>query len=270
MEVVMGIGDEIIATRHAAEMYNPDHRPVRITDANMNVRQHDVWLHNHKIDMACKKPNHLTMQFNSSCRPYINYKECTLDRWSFNSNYSVKPGEIYLSDEEKEKASKLGDYVIIEPTVKGPLQINKSWPIRYWEELVQRTDIPFVQLHYKHNQTRLDELRVSHIFIGNIREWLIYVSHAIAVVTTDGGLHHTAAAFRIPAVVLFSGFISPSIMGYEGIGHVNLCYDNAHNKLVFESCGLRTKCQYCEIAMNNIKPSLVKDKLLNLQLKDND
>ena len=56
----------------------------------------------------------------------------------------------------------------------------------------------------------------------------------------------------MPAVVLFGGYISPDVTGYDR--HANLFTGG-------EACGRRTVCDHCRDAMNRITPDLVMREL---------
>ena len=56
-------------------------------------------------------------------------------------------------------------------------------------------------------------------------------------------MHHAAAALGIDAVVLFGGFISPQITGYEY--HANLTGG-------VKACGNLYTCAHCRKAMDSI------------------
>lgn len=270
METTVGIGDEIIGSRHAKEKSIREQLPVTMLGKENQIRKHPVWHYNPFI--AYERMNmHSTLHWNSSCRPYVNYKKCTVNKWAFNEDYKVLPGNITLSNKEMEEAVRHKDYILIEPTVKGPLQINKDWGMHNWQQLALITkDVPWIQLIYDDNQDTLPG--VTYIKVRTIREWLVWVHGAIAVVTTDGGLHHAAAAFNIPAIVLFSGFIHPNIMGYQIKGHNNLYCPTQYmpadpvGHSQDESCGSKIYCDYCYRNINNIRPHDVRRELLNLPI----
>jgi ADP-heptose:LPS heptosyltransferase len=78
--------------------------------------------------------------------------------------------------------------------------------------------------------------------VQNFRHALSMMRRAKLIVTSEGGLHHGAAAMGVPAVVIFGGFIPPQVTGYDM--HINL----AHG----EACGRYTPCQHCKEAMEAI------------------
>jgi hypothetical protein len=79
----------------------------------------------------------------------------------------------------------------------------------------------------------------------------VYVGH-------EGGLHHAAAAVRLPAVVIFGGFITPAVTGYAE--QVNLTAPGlgvAHPL----GCGRRVDCPHCADAIAQITPELVAQEV---------
>ena len=68
-------------------------------------------------------------------------------------------------------------------------------------------------------------------------------------------MHHCAAAFGVPGIVIFGGFISPATTGYGC--HVNLFTGG-------EACGMRIPCEHCADAMRKITPEQVAAALIAL------
>jgi ADP-heptose:LPS heptosyltransferase len=82
---------------------------------------------------------------------------------------------------------------------------------------------------------------------------LAMVAQAKLVVTTDGMLHHAAAAFGVPAIVLWGGVVSPKILGYPT--HINI-WNGA------QPCGSYAEvCSHCREAMDSISVDQVKKHL---------
>lgn len=144
-------------------------------------------------------------------RPYV--RGITEDRFVFNEKFKAEPGEIWLSPEEKERG--IDGAVIIEPHVKDlPFSQNKKWPWERWVELT-KIDVPWVQLG---NRETLPNVR--RVNTPRFRDALPYIAKASLVVTTDGALHHAAAALGVPAVVLWGAHVTPDILGYDT--HTNI------------------------------------------------
>jgi ADP-heptose:LPS heptosyltransferase len=100
---------------------------------------------------------------------------------------------------------------------------------------------------------------VEFIETPTLRHAAAIVARARAVVVPEGGLHHTAAVFNVPAVVIYGGFISPAVTGYAG--QVSLFANDEKHPL---GCGWRTPCDHCAKAMASITPEIVANHLETL------
>ena len=179
------------------------------------------------------------------CRPYIAGYEP--HRFIWNRDFKAEPGELYLSKQETSKALN-GSYILVEPTVKGDNQANKDWGWDRWQELV-KARLPWVQAGPAGK--RLLE-GVPFVQTG-FRDALGLLAGASLLVTTDGALHHAAAAMGVPAVVIWGGFTSPENLGYDA--HINL-WSGA------EPCGIwKHSCPHCREAMDSITVREVLDKV---------
>ena len=76
-------------------------------------------------------------------------------------------------------------------------------------------------------------------------------SYAKCIVTTEGGLHHVAAALSVPAVVLYGNFISPDQTGYAG--QTNIYTGQPGNPL-----GSIKNDKRCQDAMESINVATVQ------------
>jgi ADP-heptose:LPS heptosyltransferase len=179
-------------------------------------------------------------------RPY--YEGATSERYIYNYKFKNEPGELYLTEEEKAKC--LPGVVIVEPHTKQELAFsrNKAWPWERWQELVKTLDLPWVQL----GAPGLRPLEgVRRIETPNFRDALGYLNSASLLVTTDGALHHAAAALKVPAVVLWTGASDPKIAGYKT--QTNLRKTN--------TCGSKVECEHCKIGMERISVEMVADAI---------
>ena len=186
-------------------------------------------------------------------RPYIDYLRTTLSQ-TFFKKYKPIPGDIFFTKEEKhfiETHRKIGDFVLIEPHYKKSCmhRNNKDWGWEKYQQIVlNNPDIKFVQLNY--GKRLLD--RVHEIRTTGFREALAVISLAKSLVVPEGGMHHGAAVFQTPSVVIFGGLISPEITGYDF--HTNL-YTGG------EPCGSRYECDHCRKSMNKITVEQVSKSL---------
>lgn len=244
----MGFGDEIMATGMAKGAYlackkiafgdgkniiwGPWSTEIFLNNPNIAQpgQQWDPgveWIPHYKGNRLYHKPPHLD------------------GRWSFNPNFRPIPGEIFLTQEEIEFGEACGEgYVVVEPQVKNTAP-NKKWPYDRWIEVVRQlraTGIDVVQFVYRSGEVVPG---ARQIVTPTFRSALAAIARSRLLIVPEGGLHHGAAAFNKPAVVIFGGFISPQITGYDF--HINL----------FRSEGLgcgnyRDPCPHCKAAMESI------------------
>ena len=135
--------------------------------------------------------------------------------------------------------------ILIEPHIKGSFSGNKAWFWDRWQDVANK--LPNVMQIGDRNKKPLKNVKRVHT--GDFRQALAVVSQASLVITTDGALHHAAAALGKPAVVLWGARTHPKILGYDS--HVNL-YTGAG-----ESCGSMIPCKHCEDAMKRITVEMV-------------
>ena len=121
-------------------------------------------------------------------------------RWEWNYDWRCKPGEIFLTKEEKQFAKLVGDapLVIIEPnpSPKSPVA-NKQWPFPRFEEVARKLrseGFDVVQLHYRGAKL----LRNARSFPSpSFRNALAVLARAKLYIGGEGGMHHGAAAVGV-------------------------------------------------------------------------
>jgi len=172
-------------------------------------------------------------------RPYHVGYSAESECFTWNYGFKAEPGELYLTAEQK----KVGDVgaVIIEPNTKQmPLSRNKAWPMDRWQKVVDALDLPWVQLGPRDIPSLL---RVRRVVTPTFTHALGWLYNCALIVTTDGALHHAAAALGKPAVVLWGGLVPPRILGYDT--HTNICHAKTW-------CGSNFDCKHCREAMSLI------------------
>lgn len=169
-------------------------------------------------------------------------------RWLWNLDFKVKPGEIFLTEQEKMNGRRFGrGFVLIEPEVPAwkPSSSNKDWGRNNYASVARRLlddGFQVTQLIYPRMQgTVLPGVRGLRTY--DFRDALALLSSAAIYIGPEGGLHHGAAAVGIRAVVLFGGFIPPAVTGYAR--HINLTGGA-------EACGSLKPCAHCRAAMEAI------------------
>ncbi|OBQ68927.1 hypothetical protein EFV37_29250 [Mesorhizobium loti] len=169
------------------------------------------------------------------------------DRWVWNMDFHAIPGEMYFDDAERKAGARFGKgFVIIEPQ-SAPwksVAANKDWGRAKFQAVADRLKAA------GHKVAQFQSDKGSPVLAGvtalkttSFRDAVAVLSHAAIYIGSEGGLHHAAAAVGIPAVVLFGGFIPPSVTGYTT--HANLTGGA-------EACGSLKPCSHCRKAMEAI------------------
>jgi ADP-heptose:LPS heptosyltransferase len=175
-------------------------------------------------------------------------------KWIWNGKFRPVPGELFFSDDELKFADKFKKgFVLIEPNVPWHKSVsaNKDWGASKYQAVAQElanSGWLVVQFSYP---TMLTRLRAASLIVTpTFRHALALMARAALYIGPEGGLHHGSAAVGIPAVVLFGGFIPPSVTGYDT--HTNLTGGAT-------ACGKLHTCRHCRDAMDAISV----DKVLN-------
>lgn len=224
----MGLGDDVLATVWAREIHRETGNRVAMGHSS------PVFENNPDIGapgIPCPhRPGH---------RPYIIGRAG--DRFLFNPNHVAKPGHIHLTESEIRDGPQDEGFILIEPHVKGTVSAdNKDWGWAKWKELAaQLPDLPLRQIDY--GKPILPG--VEPVKSGSFRHALVILYRAGLFVGTDGGLHHAAAAFNKPAVVIWGHYSSPDILGYRF--HENIWHGEG-------PCGSLVPCNGCREAMDRI------------------
>jgi ADP-heptose:LPS heptosyltransferase len=163
-------------------------------------------------------------------------------RWIWNYEFKVTPGELFF-DPSEDVYPKDPDLILIEPNVPNkPCGPNKQWRVDRFAQLANA----LVTEGYKVRQ--FDYGGRHHIASGiktpTYRHAAALLKSARLAILPEGGLHHAAAAVDVRAVVLFGGFVPPSVLGYDG--HRNLTGGAM-------ACGSFGRCEHCIDAMNAIQ-----------------
>jgi hypothetical protein len=248
----LGIGDWILASAEARHYHQLHGLP--IVFANRETRHvfySEVFENNPKILEEPQAGQEVCVVENyPGKRPYI--RAVTKERFLFDNGFMIEPGELFLS--EAEKAGGIEGAVLIEPHTKTEMGLsrNKCWPWERWQKLVDTVNLPWVQMVYG-NKKALNGVRV--VKTDTFRQTLPYINKSSLIVTTDGAIHHAAAALGKQAIVLWGGVASPELLGYKM--HKNICHEE-------NPCGSIVDCEHCVEAMNRITVEEVADAVLDL------
>lgn len=243
----MGLGDDIMATGMAA---GAAARGKRIAFGDRNKI---IW-GPHSAEIFRGNPNIAKpgMEYAEGIE-WINYykgnrlyNRAGQGKWIWNLEFRPTPGEIYFDDREKQIQGTIEDgFILIEPNVPWNKSVasNKDWGLAKYQAVADKlfaNGYPVVQ--FSHGRDRLKGVKV--IDAASFRLALAVLSRVSFAILPEGGLHHGAAALKVPAVVIFGGFIPPQVTGYPM--HKNLTGGS-------EACGSWHPCPHCRQAMDAIK-----------------
>lgn len=173
-----------------------------------------------------------------------NRQDAAGQRWIWNLEFRPVPGEVIFDRNEQRNSMRYGKgFVLIEPSVEAwkSVAANKDWGASNYQAVADALKAEgwrVVQFGYDKSAVRLagvDRLRTL-----SFRDALAILQRAALYIGPEGGLHHGAAAVGVPAVVIFGGFIPPSVTGYPD--HANLTGGA-------EACGAYTPCAHCAAAL---------------------
>ena len=241
----MGYGDEIIATAEAKEAKKKFSKAKILIGDGRKIYPSLIYLNNPNIfqnsNLDSSKGDNIWILNYINNRPYVDYLNSNSEKIFWDHKFSVKPGEIYLSNSEKKigietikNATKLWEdsfskrskfVVVIEPNVKstnykkitgsstiGYSNINRDWGFDKWQSVVNilKDRITFLQPH-KGDVRKLSN--VIHINC-NFRGAISILNQSDMFLGTHSGFSHAAAALNKDAINIFGGWISPETVSY--------------------------------------------------------
>ncbi len=277
----MGWGDDIMSTAYAREAVKyakAEHKQ----DALVAFGQHDpiknviknYWSlafenNPHIVDSQPDAPKYkgalITIKDYPGARLYVDYEKCEMitkengevwiKRFAYDPDFRAPRGELFFSNAERNDVAwadtgrSIAGSIVLEPNVKeGYGAGNKAWPAERWHELVEKLAGPsntqLVQFVWG-GEISLDPDLVRLVRTATPRHAAYLMRRIGLFVGTDGGLHHTAAALGLPAVVLWGHYSSPKLLGYDD--HTNLRVADGGG------CGtIGVSCSDCVAAMEAI------------------
>jgi hypothetical protein len=165
-------------------------------------------------------------------------------RWIWNTEFQATPGEVFFDKKELRNGRRYGaGFVVLEPDVPTWKSVapNKDWGRHKYQKVADRLRSEGVRVvQFRHPKSGPPLAGVDQFPTLDFRDSLAILKQSALYIGPEGGLHHGAAAVGRPAVVLFGGFIPPSVTGYET--HTNLTGGA-------EACGSLHACPHCKAAM---------------------
>lgn len=256
----MGIGDEIMAAGEARRAAAGTNRRYLMTDKRGTPKWHWVWEGNPNIARLGETADG-TIGYVNGRRPYI-VDESSVAR-QFRA-YQPTPAWIRMDDSARRMARHVAGAVVFNPTIKSKAPINKDWGLDRWKELITANqDLRWIQI----GESAYPRIRGCEMLVTlNFFEAVGAIAGAAVAVLHEGALHHAAAAFITPTVVIRGGYISPRVTGYAG--QVDLYIEDPDFPQFADlGCGTRIACPHCAVAMERITPALVAAAIRRLLKK---
>ena len=253
----MGWGDDIMATAWArkAKAENPTAR-VFIGTEGKRLEWDIVFFGNSNInnpeDAAKTDRPRVFVPHHTGNRPYImgTQNGCIV----YNPEHRPEKGDIFLAASERDWALAAirnvglepGEFLLLEPHVKGTFAGNKAWIWDRWQEVAKRAPAPVLQIGTG-NRPLLPGAKF--VKTKTIRHAFAILAQARLLVCTDSAMHHAAAALGIPAVVIWGARTNPDILGYPE--HRNIWTGTG------VGCGAMDQCSHCRDGMRAVTTDMV-------------
>jgi hypothetical protein len=242
----VGLGDQLIASGLAREAYAKRNRKVAFGSDNRIIwdkHSEEVFRNNPRICFPGHEGNQKLewVRFHKGHRGYNTQGE---GRWIWNMDWRCPPGEIFFTHGEVTAGKRHGDgFVVIEPNVVRwkSSAINKDWGVERYQAVADRLlDAGRKLVQFIPPDGGAFIVGAKQIKTRTFRDAAAILKNAAAYVGAEGGMHHAAATVGVPGVVIFGGFIPPSVTGYDM--HTNLAGSDRF-------CGSFSKCDHCREAM---------------------
>lgn len=240
----MGLGDELLLAGHAERLWQGNgHRRIHVHDRRGRPRWHELWDGNPYLARERTADTEILVQ-GPGCRPYIAAGDG--ERWTW-AHYRPHPATVVLTPQELAYGEQHAGAIVVEANLKPRAPQNKQWPVDHWRVVLQTMGrLPLLRLRGNDPEG----YGVPLLHTPTIRHAAAVMRFARAYVGHEGGLHHLAAAFRVPAVVIMGGYIGPEQTGYDLPQHRYLTGPGP-------ACGTRGPCTHCTAAMRSITPDTV-------------
>jgi ADP-heptose:LPS heptosyltransferase len=267
----MGLGDDMMWLGEAAEVHDKNPAAVITDGREVSIMwKHHDWVvapdyqGSRKLMHVPRKPGGNRWYIDGWHSGRIIYK-----------NYQPKPCPYIVSEDEHDQALQILDeygltgksFVVVNPDTKNTtLSTNKDWGLKRWQQLTDllskkidvvrikpKSSVQDVSGHVEYKQKMLDN--ATNIVEDSVRVSFAIMSLSKAIITSEGGVHHFAAAINKPAFVIYGGVIHPDQTGYRD-------REQTYYFVGDEPCGSQYPCTHCKDSMAAIKPYMIYDDVL--------
>lgn len=250
-KLTMGYGDEIMAAGRAQALSRTGGAPVLIVGNDGTPRWSEVWENIPEIigPLTGRKDGQI-LKDGPWCRPYIatwgtweNKPMATFSRWKARDYRATLKLSAAENDRKRQLGEKYGPYIVIEHRKKPSASPNKDLGLDKWQEIAHALGetAQIVQVG-RDRRNILDG--AAYEPTPRFRDAMAVIAGASLYVGMEGGFHHAAAGFKVPAVVIFGHFINEITTGYPD--HANIG-SGGH-------CGRWAPCPDCRRELDSIEP----------------
>lgn len=247
----MGIGDQLIASGLARDAWTK--RGVKIAFGNgervIFDKHSELIFRNNPNVVFPGNEARSKIEWVSFYKGSRGYNRQGDGHWIWNPDWRCKPGEMYFTHGEEAAGRRYGTgFVVIEPNVVRwkSSAANKDWGIERYQALADRMvadGLQVIQLFPRNDDLSLKLYGVKLVKTDTFRDAVAILKNASIYVGAEGGMHHAAAALGVKGVVIFGGWIPPSVTGYEM--HTNIANTDRF-------CGSFKPCDHCRAALASI------------------
>lgn len=234
----MGLGDSLLAAGRAKLRHRETGKKIAIGDGS-NIEWSPFFENNPYLLSTPERGCDWVIDYAGHRGYHVGE---TPERWLWNYAYRAEPAEIFWADDERVVK---GDYVVIEPHIKGGAS-----PAKQWNGYQAVVDALSGEIEFRQPSYGRPILRGAEGVGTNLRQAAMLVAGARAVLLPDGCLHHLAAAVGTPGCVIFGGFAPKETMGYA-----------IHRNFGEGAFGFRKNRRESRAAMEAIRPEVVSQAL---------
>lgn len=253
----MGFGDALLQAGMAEKLFreHPERGPILICGCDGHPRWREEWQGNpaiRRVQGHHVNPAWPTLRVGGGCLPY--------HPWHPGMTWRARDhrANLYFTEEELQPGvdlrAKYGRFLLIEPTGRDRLNMNRSWGSERWARLAAmiRSELPEWPL-LQMDRPAADRLPgVIGIPHASFREACAILKAAHLGILTEGGITIGAATVGTPAVVLWGGMASVELAGYPE--HVNIVDTDPESP-----CERSKPCAHCVEAWRRLTPEMVLD-----------
>ena len=156
--------------------------------------------------------------------------------------------DLYFTDQEEEEVNKLTEalpdnFVVIEPTSKINYTVNRVYPFNKWQKIVDEISKKIQVVQIGTSGSRILDGVINLTGRTTFRTATLLIKKSKCLISSEGGLTHAATAVMIPAVVVITGYQSPTMVAYPQNININI---STHGP-----CGMKIECPLCVKDSNN-------------------